>query len=84
LGGEYVFLSSTPIVALRVGAWRDPDHQLRSTSEDSFLRALLPRGQDEMHYATGLGLAFEDFQIDFGIDLADRVDTLSISAIYNL
>lgn len=82
LGGEYVFPGSTPILAVRFGAWLDPDHQLRATGEDPFLRALLPRGADEIHYAVGLGLAFEGFQIDVGIDLADRVDTTSISAIY--
>lgn len=83
LGGEYVFLGSTPILAVRIGAWLDPDHQLRATSDDPFLRALLPRGEDEMHYAVGLGFAFEGFQIDLGIDLADRVDTASLSAIYS-
>jgi len=84
LGGEYAFLDSTPIFAVRIGAWRDPDHQLRNTTGDPFLRALFPRGKGEVHYAVGLGLAFEGFQIDFGVDLANRVDTVSISAIYNL
>lgn len=84
LGGEYVFLGSTPIVAVRLGAWRDPDHQVRDTSSDPFLRALFPRGEDEMHYAVGLGLAFEGFQVDLGVDLAHRVDTVSVSAIYGL
>lgn len=83
LGGEYVFLDVTPIIAVRIGAWLDPDHQLRTTTDDPFLRALLPRGDDEMHYAAGLGLAFQSFQIDVGVDLADRVDTVSVSAIYS-
>ena len=48
-----------------------------------FARALLPRGDDEMHYAAGLGLALQSFQIDLAVDFADRVDTVSLSAIYS-
>ena len=83
LGAEYVFLHSTPIVAVRLGAWRDPDHQLRATADEPLIRALLPRGQDQMHYAVGLGLAVKSFQIDVGVDFADRVKTVSVSGIYS-
>lgn len=83
LGIEYVFLESTPIIAVRFGTWHEPDHQMRATSNDILARALLPRGKDEMHYAAGIGIAMQNFQIDLGVDFADRVDTLSLSAIYN-
>jgi hypothetical protein len=83
LGAEYVFLRSTPIVAVRVGAWLDPDHQVRDTSADPFIRELQPRGEDRVHYAVGLGVALKSFQIDLGIDLADTVDTVSLSTIYS-
>ena len=83
LGAEYVFLQSTPIIALRFGAWLDPDHQMYATSEDPFVRALLPRGDDEIHVAAGIGLAMERFQVDFAMDFADRADSLSLSAIYS-
>jgi len=83
LGAEYVFLDATPIIALRLGTWLDPDHQMRSTTNDIIERALLPRGDDEMHYAAGLGIATERYQIDLAMDFADRVDTVSLSAIYN-
>jgi len=83
LGAEYVFLDATPVIAVRLGAWLDPDHQVRATTDDPFVQALLPRGQDEMHYAAGLGLAMENFQLDLAADFADRVDTLSLSAIYS-
>jgi len=83
LGVEYVFLGSTPIIAIRLGTWLEPDHQMRATSDDSLARALLPRGDDEMHYAAGLGVAIQNLQIDLAMDFADRVDTLSLSAIYN-
>jgi len=83
LGAEYVFLGSTPIIALRLGTWWEPDHQLRATIDDPLLRALLPPGEDEMHYAAGLGVAMRSFQIDLGVDFADRLDTVSLSAIYS-
>ena len=46
-------------------------------------QALLPPGEDEIHLAFGLGLAFESFQLDLGVDLSDHVDTASLSAIYS-
>jgi len=83
LGAEYVFLDSTPIIAVRLGTWLDPDHEPRATIDDPLLRALLPGGDDDMHYAVGLGVATQNFQIDLGADFGDRTDTLSLSAIYN-
>jgi len=83
LGVEYVFLDSTPIFAIRFGTWLDPDHQMRATSDNLLARALLPRGEDEMHYSAGIGVAMQNFQIDVGVDFADRVDTVSLSAIYS-
>ena len=81
LGAEYVFLDSTPIVALRFGTWYEPDHQMRATTDEPLALALLPRGDDEMHYAAGLGVVLQNFQIDLGFDFADRVDTVSLSTI---
>jgi hypothetical protein len=83
LGAEYVFLESTPIIAIRFGVWLDPDHQMRATSDSLLARALLPRGDDEMHYSAGIGVAMQNFQVDVGVDFADRVDTVSLSAIYD-
>ena len=85
LGAEYVFLHSTPIIAVRLGTWLEPDHQIRATitEPNPVDRALLPRGDDEMHYSAGLGLALQSFQIDLAVDFADRVDTVSLSAIYS-
>ena len=82
LGGEYVFLGSTPVLAVRLGAWLDPDHQLRHTGDDPFVLALEPRGRDEIHLTAGLGVAYRRFQIDLGVDLADWQDAVSISAVY--
>ena len=83
LGAEYVFIDSTPIIALRIGTWLEPDHQVRATIDDLYLQALLPPGDDDVHYSAGLGLATKRFQIDLAMDFADRVDTFSLSAIYN-
>jgi long-chain fatty acid transport protein len=83
LGVEYVFLGSRPVVALRFGAWLDPDHRMRNTSDNVFADALAPRGDDEMHFALGLGIAMPRFQIDAAVDIADHVNTLSLSAIYS-
>ena len=84
LGGEYVFLRSTPVVAARLGVWLDPDHQPRATAASQPIeRALLPPGADEIHWSLGIGLAFENFQIDLGADFSDLIDTVSLSAIYS-
>ncbi len=83
-GGEYVFLRSTPVVAARLGVWFDPDHQPRATAaSEPIERAFLPAGADKIHWSLGIGLAFENSQIDLGADFSDFVDTVSLSAIYS-
>jgi long-subunit fatty acid transport protein len=83
LGAEYVFVGQQVITAVRLGTWFEPDHQMYATDDDPFFRAIMPRGEDEMHYAIGLGIAMQRFQIDFAADFADRADTVSLSAIYS-
>jgi hypothetical protein len=83
LGFEYVFINATPIVALRTGVWRDPDHQFNYVGDDPIVGALLRPGRDQVHFAAGFGLAFEKFQFDLGVDLSDLVDTASFSAIFS-
>lgn len=83
LGAEYAFLKSRPVIALRAGMWLDPNHQVRSSFDDPILLRLLGSGGDEMHFAFGLGVAFESFQVDLGVDIADRQDSISISGIYS-
>lgn len=84
LGGEYVFLDSTPVIAVRLGAWFDPDHLMRGNGQDLVVDALVVEGEDQMHFSAGFGLAFETFQIDVGIDLSQTADTLSVSAVFTL
>jgi len=83
LGCEYVFLDSTPLIAVRAGLWHDPDHRFRYEGSDPFQRALFPPGQDALHLANGVGVALRHFQIDLGIDFSEFVDTVSLSAIYS-
>jgi len=82
-GGEYVFLDSSPVMAVRLGVWLDPDHQMYATVADPYTRAMLPKGDDEWHYTAGLGLATQRFQVDLAADLSARLNTISLSAIYN-
>ena len=83
LGAEYVFLDSTPVVAVRFGTWYDPDHQMRPIIDDPWLDALTVNGDDEFHFTAGLGVALERSQFDIAVDLSERVDTVAVSAIFN-
>lgn len=83
LGTEYVFILSNSIVAARLGTWLEPDHQMYGTGDDPFVNALLLRGDDELHFAAGFGLAMQRFQIDLAADFTERVNTVSLSAIYS-
>ncbi len=83
LGAEYVFVASTPLFAVRLGAWLDPDHRVSDPSGDSFSQAIYQPGADELHAAVGFGARFERFQIDLGADFSSPLDTVSLSAIYS-
>ena len=83
LGAEYAFLRSKPLIAVRAGVWRDPNHQVQSSLGNPLLDGLLGEGGDQTHYAVGFGTAFERFQIDLGVDLSDVLDQFSISGIFS-
>ncbi len=84
LGVEVIFPGSTPVVALRAGAWIDPDHRIRFAGGTGALdRAIFRGGDDELHFAFGLGVAVKSIQIDAAVDFSDLVDTASLSAIYS-
>ncbi len=90
LGFEYLF--ERP-VALRFGAWYDPDHQLaydfggrdpeRLAPEDRF-GFRFPEGEDEMHFTAGLGVVVSSVQLDLAFDLSDRADVFSLSGVFRL
>jgi long-chain fatty acid transport protein len=83
LGMEYVFLDTSPIIAVRGGLWYDPDHRFRFLEDDPFDRALYPAGEDALHFAVGVGIALRHFQIDVGADFSDAVDQFAVSGIFS-
>ena len=85
LGVEYIVASADPIIALRCGAWFDPAHGLdsgRGEDVDIFERTIYTGGDDQWHLSGGLGLVFKKFQFDMGVDIADTIDQVSLSAVY--
>jgi hypothetical protein len=83
LGAEWVFLQSRPLVAIRAGIWHEPDHQTRANDNaDDFTRAHLRPGDDQLHYALGVGIALKNFQVDGALDFSDAVNTGSLSVIF--
>ncbi len=83
LGFEYAFLRSKPLIALRLGAWLDPDHRIRNTNVNAPVsRAILQQGDDEIHLSVGVGVALKFLQLDLAVDLSDRIDTIAVSAIH--
>ncbi len=88
LGVEYVFLKSSPLIAVRGGVWHDPDHRFRFLDgddpyDDAFSYAIYRQGEDILHVTMGVGIAFSVFQIDFGADLSQTSDVFTLSAIYS-
>lgn len=83
MGLEYVFVKARPVVGLRLGAWRDPDHRVGSgPNADLFERTIFRSGEDVDHATGGLGLVFEHAQLDLGIDVSDRSEVVSLSLVY--
>jgi long-chain fatty acid transport protein len=83
LGVEYVFLETSPLIAIRGGIWRDPDHRFRYLGDDPFSQALYRQGEDILHVTAGVGIAFSRFQIDIGADFSDLANVFALSAIYS-
>jgi len=78
----------TQTVFLRAGGWFDPDHRLRSNIPDPgdariLTKAiLLPKGKDEGHVSFGGGVMLGGrVQLDAGVDLSPRVNTVAISTV---
>jgi long-subunit fatty acid transport protein len=86
LGAEYV-MKNKPI-ALRFGAWHDPDHTLtfQGTPADDFIDQFFasryPGGSDETHISFGFGYFWENFQLDVAADFSGIQDTISFSGVY--
>jgi long-subunit fatty acid transport protein len=84
LGGEYVFFNTPVPLSVRAGIWRDPEHTLHYRGDDPFdssAQVFSAKTGDQTHYTFGLGLAFEQFSVDFGADFSKYVDTFSLAAV---
>lgn len=79
LGLEVVVLRTSPVIALRLGAWVDPDRRPGGRRD---LPTVVPLGNDEVHTSFGIGFAFKSLKLDLGFDQSDRVDTGSFSMVY--
>ncbi|WP_443190598.1 OmpP1/FadL family transporter [Pseudomonas indica] len=83
-GGEYVFFNLPVPVSLRAGVWRDPQHTISYRDDGSrAANAMIfsAKTGNQIHYTFGMGLAFEQFSIDFGADLSKYYDTFSLAAV---
>ncbi|MDH3745196.1 MAG: outer membrane protein transport protein, partial [Acidobacteriota bacterium] len=84
LGFEYVTLGLRYPLAVRLGAWQDPDHQIRYVGERPIAQVRFQPGADEIHFAGGIGLVIGRFQLDLATDISERVDTFSLSTVVSL
>ena len=91
-GLEYV-IERRLRMALRLGAWFDPDHQLAYDFGDRNIEDLRPqdrfglrfaKGDDEMHWTGGFGIALSRVQLDLAFDLSDRANIFSLSSVFRL
>lgn len=88
LGAEYTFANMSAPFSLRAGMWHDPRHSVGfrgavSDAPDAVLATLFAGGRgSENHFTFGGGWAFKSFQLDFGADMSDGLDTYSVSGVY--
>lgn len=83
VGAEYAFLRLDPVLAVRVGAWLDPDHRLCGGAADSAYRCEADVRSGRGHVTLGFGMAFKRFQLDLAVDGSRTEVTSSISGIFS-
>ncbi len=83
VGAEYAFLRLDPVLAVRVGAWLDPDHRLCGAAADSAYPCATGARSDEGHVTLGFGMAFKRFQLDLAVDGSRSEVTSSITGIFS-
>jgi hypothetical protein len=77
LGGEWVFLSSKPLIGLRAGMWYDPE----GSGVDIGSAASTSADDGVFHTSLGIGFAWKRFQLDLAADFSSRTTIGSISGI---
>ncbi len=85
LGAEYFLPFEVPL-ALRAGWWREAAHEIAYRGEvrslhDGAAAILFPGGDDEDHWAVGLGLSWPQFQIDVAFDRSENNSVGSLSMV---
>lgn len=83
-GGEYVFFNLPVPVSLRAGVWQDPQHTIHYRDDGSRGPSVMifsSKTGNQIHYTFGMGVAFEQFSIDFGADFSKYYDTFSLAAV---
>lgn len=87
-GVEYVLANLARPLALRGGAWFDPDHAVRyvptaaNDGIDQVLRVTLPGGENLVHYTFGAGVALTDrIELNAGADLSKRTTAVTASGV---
>jgi hypothetical protein len=82
LGAEYLFINWRTPIALRAGAWRDPDHRIRFEPRDgreSDSAVVFRPGRASVHVSGGLGIVFRSLQVDGAVDYGRSVTTVAVS-----
>lgn len=79
-GVEYLFTGLRFPIALRAGAWYDPDHRLRAESGPELNQVRFFAGEDQVHATAGFGFSLGPLQLDAAADYSDRNQTASVSA----
>ncbi len=87
-GLEYVLTGLTRPLALRGGAWFDPDHAVRyvptaaNDAVDQLLRVTLPGGENLVHDTFGAGVTLTDrLEVNAGADLSWRTTAVTASGV---
>lgn len=88
-GLEYLFAGMAKPIALRAGAWLEPDSRIRYVGAGGPPESPLTdtvnwrAGEDQWHGAFGLGwVAGQSFQIDMAVDFSERSTTGTASAVF--
>jgi len=80
-GAEYAVLKWKPVVAFRMGFWREPSRDRRLYIDPDVEETVTTEART--HFALGFGLAFKRFQIDLGADLSEGTAVGSLSVVYS-
>jgi len=90
-GVEYVFIALPRTPAIRAGIWYDPNHAVRYLSDNSNgqvdvrLKAMLPGGDDLVHYCFGFGVPLSQvLEVNAGADLTSKRRYVSGSLVVRL